>query len=84
MPAVKAAVLRLIRLYQACISPFLGPRCRFQPTCSQYAAEAITIHGLVRGVGMAARRLLRCHPLGPSGWDPVPRGSAQADHPPLR
>ena len=69
---MKAGASALIRAYQLCVSPFLGPRCRFQPTCSQYAREAIETHGLPRGFGMSLRRLLRCHPLGPSGWDPVP------------
>lgn len=68
----KAGAITLIRAYQLCLSPFLGPRCRFQPTCSEYAREAIETHGLPRGFGMSLRRLLRCHPLGPSGWDPVP------------
>lgn len=76
----KAIALALIRAYQLCVSPLLGPRCRFLPTCSEYATEAIENHGLVRGFGMAARRLLRCHPLGPSGWDPVPPKGA--DRPP--
>ena len=65
----------LIGAYQATVSPLLtraGVRCRFQPTCSAYAREAIETHGLPRGFGMALRRVLRCHPLGPSGWDPVP------------
>ena len=72
MSWVKAMAIALIRAYQLCVSPFLGPRCRFLPTCSEYAREAIEIHGPLRGFGMALRRLLRCHPLGPSGWDPVP------------
>ncbi|MCY4477610.1 MAG: membrane protein insertion efficiency factor YidD [Gammaproteobacteria bacterium] len=69
---MKAMAIGLIRAYQLCVSPFLGPRCRFLPTCSEYAREAIDTHGLLRGFGMSLRRLLRCHPLGPSGWDPVP------------
>ena len=69
---MKAGAIALIRAYQLCLSPFLGPRCRFQPTCSEYARQAIETHGLPRGFGMSLRRLLRCHPLGPSGWDPVP------------
>ena len=69
---IKAMAIALIRAYQLCVSPFLGPRCRFLPTCSEYAREAIDTHGLLRGFGMSLRRLLRCHPLGPSGWDPVP------------
>ena len=81
---VKAFAIGSIRAYQLFISPFLGPRCRFQPTCSRYAAEAIEIHGLFRGFGMSVRRLLRCHPLGPSGWDPVPQAGSGIDRPPRR
>lgn len=72
MSWVKVVAIALIRAYQLAISPLLGPRCRFQPSCSQYAREAIEIHGFISGAGLSARRLLRCHPLGPSGWDPVP------------
>ncbi|MBX6420324.1 MAG: membrane protein insertion efficiency factor YidD [Nevskia sp.] len=64
--------LALIRLYQRFLSPLLGPRCRFHPSCSQYAFEAIERHGILRGGGLAARRLARCHPLNPGGYDPVP------------
>ncbi|HTT42847.1 MAG TPA: membrane protein insertion efficiency factor YidD [Steroidobacteraceae bacterium] len=62
----------LIRLYQWCVSPLLGPRCRFYPSCSQYAHEALLRFGLIRGGALAARRLLRCHPWHPGGFDPVP------------
>jgi putative membrane protein insertion efficiency factor len=62
----------LIRSYQAGISPWLPPACRFEPTCSRYALEAIARHGMSRGGWLAARRLARCHPLGDSGYDPVP------------
>jgi len=62
----------LIRLYQRGISPLLGPRCRFYPSCSQYALEALDTHGLLRGLWLALRRLARCHPLNPGGFDPVP------------
>ncbi len=61
-----------IRVYQLVLSPWLGPACRFEPSCSRYAAEAITRHGVWRGTGLAARRLGRCHPLGGAGYDPVP------------
>ena len=61
-----------VRLYQATLSPLLGPACRYAPSCSHYAVEAIERHGLGRGSWLAARRLLRCHPWGGSGWDPVP------------
>jgi hypothetical protein len=61
-----------IRLYQICISPLLPPSCRFTPTCSQYAIEALRKHGPVRGLWLTVKRLLRCHPWGGSGYDPVP------------
>ncbi|WP_295392052.1 membrane protein insertion efficiency factor YidD [uncultured Thiodictyon sp.] len=62
----------LVRLYQLVISPMIGPHCRFHPSCSQYAIEAIECHGLVKGSYLAARRLSRCHPWHPGGLDPVP------------
>jgi len=67
------ALLRgLIRVYQLFISPLLQPSCRFEPSCSHYAQEAIAAHGAWRGSIMTVRRLLRCHPWGGSGYDPVP------------
>ncbi len=67
----------LIRVYQLVLSPLLPPSCRYLPSCSDYAVEAIGRHGAIVGVGLAARRLARCHPWGSSGYDPVPepRGS---------
>ena len=62
----------LIRLYQLVLSPLVGPSCRFWPSCSAYAAEAIERHGALHGSAMAGRRLLSCHPWGGSGYDPVP------------
>lgn len=61
-----------IRFYQLCISPMLPAACRFTPTCSQYAVEAIMKHGIIKGSYLAVRRILRCHPWGGSGYDPVP------------
>jgi uncharacterized protein len=61
-----------IRAYQRVLSPLLGPRCRFHPSCSSYAIEAIEKHGAARGGWLAARRLTRCHPLNDGGLDPVP------------
>jgi putative membrane protein insertion efficiency factor len=70
--AVRAFLLGLIRLYQLTLSPWLGTQCRYEPTCSNYAVEALEQHGVVRGVWLAAKRLGRCHPWGRSGYDPVP------------
>jgi putative membrane protein insertion efficiency factor len=61
-----------IRIYQLLISPLLPKRCRFVPTCSEYAIEAIRRHGVLRGAWLAVRRLLKCHPFHPGGHDPVP------------
>lgn len=70
---MKSILLALIRLYQTAISPYTRPRCRYYPTCSQYAAQAIAAHGALRGSYLAVRRLLRCHPFSRRGWyDPVP------------
>jgi putative membrane protein insertion efficiency factor len=69
---MRAIARGLIRLYQWTISPLLGPRCRFWPTCSHYAYEAVGVHGLWRGSLLAGRRILRCHPWNPGGIDPVP------------
>jgi putative membrane protein insertion efficiency factor len=68
----RALCLALIRIYQLLVSPFLAKSCRFLPTCSEYAAEAIDGHGVLRGGWLAGRRLVRCHPWGGSGYDPVP------------
>ena len=62
----------LIRFYQVCISPLKPPTFRFTPTCSQYALEAFRKHGVFKGFYLTVRRLLRCHPLGGHGYDPVP------------
>jgi putative membrane protein insertion efficiency factor len=62
----------LIRGYQLAISPLLGPRCRFYPSCSHYALEAIETHGAVRGTWLAMKRISRCHPWHEGGFDPVP------------
>ena len=70
--AVSRILLGGIRFYRRAISPHLPPACRYTPTCSAYASEAIERHGAARGSWLAARRLLRCNPLGGSGYDPVP------------
>jgi putative membrane protein insertion efficiency factor len=71
-PVVRLAVL-LIRLYQRFAPPLMRGSCRYTPSCSEFACEALARHGLRRGLALAARRLARCHPLGASGYDPVPR-----------
>lgn len=62
----------LIRAYQYGISPFLGRSCRFQPSCSEYAVESLQRHGVLRGLWLTVRRVGRCHPWHPGGYDPVP------------
>jgi uncharacterized protein len=62
----------LIRAYQLLLSPVLPPACRYEPSCSRYASEAIAQHGAAAGSWLALRRLLRCHPWGGAGYDPVP------------
>ena len=66
-------LIGLVRVYQLTLSPFFGQHCRFTPTCSQYAIEALREHGAWRGTGLALWRLMRCHPWHPGGRDPVPR-----------
>lgn len=68
---MRTIALRILRLYQWLISPLLGPACRYTPTCSHYAAEAIELHG-ARGLLLTGWRLLRCHPFSRGGFDPVP------------
>lgn len=65
-------MLALIRFYQYAISPLIPPRCRFTPTCSQYAVEAVQKYGALKGGWLAAKRIARCHPFGGCGHDPVP------------
>jgi len=69
--SLRTLLIALIRAYQRFISPYLPPSCRFYPSCSQYALEAVGKYGVVRGVWLALRRLLRCHPFHPGGFDPV-------------
>ena len=72
-PSVPARPLvLLVRFYRTWISPVLPPSCRFEPSCSAYALEALTVHGALRGTWLTLRRLLRCGPWHPGGWDPVP------------
>ncbi|QKS27812.1 MAG: putative membrane protein insertion efficiency factor [Accumulibacter sp.] len=69
---MKHLLVALIGFYRYAVSPMLGQRCRFFPSCSQYAAEAVQRHGACRGTSLAVRRLARCHPWNPGGFDPVP------------
>ena len=70
--AVRRGAIGAIRLYQVAISPWLPSGCRFLPTCSCYAIEALERHGTARGLWLTTRRLARCHPFTPAGYDPVP------------
>lgn len=77
-----ARLLRLlVRGYQIVISPILGPSCRYYPTCSAYALQAVERHGALRGSGLALRRIARCHPWHEGGYDPVPDASPQSRPP---
>ena len=69
---MRIIIIGLIRIYQLFVSPLLGPSCRYFPTCSEYAIEAVKIHGIFKGSFLAIRRVLRCHPGCPGGHDPVP------------
>ena len=69
---IKRVLLLLIRIYQLTLSPLLGNACRFEPSCSRYASACIESHGALRGVYLAVRRILRCHPFHPGGYDPPP------------
>lgn len=69
---MKQVLMLLVRFYQYAISPLLGRRCRFFPSCSEYTAEAIQKHGAWKGLRLGAKRVSRCHPWQPGGYDPVP------------
>lgn len=79
MKLLRSAAILPIRIYQLAISPLLPPSCRYQPSCSAYAIEALQRHGLLRGAWLTLRRLGRCHPWGGSGYDPVPDASERGD-----
>jgi uncharacterized protein len=72
---MKRLVAGLIRTYQLTLSPLLGVSCRFHPTCSEYARECVLCHGVLPGGWLAVKRLARCHPWHPGGYDPVPKDS---------
>lgn len=76
---LRALILGLVRAYQAAISPLLPASCRFVPSCSEYARLAVERHGAARGSWLALRRLLRCHPFGGHGYDPVPARRPASD-----
>jgi|GEM_PF-271261 putative membrane protein insertion efficiency factor len=77
---ISTPLIGIIRLYKRWLSPMLPNACRFQPTCSSYAIEALQVHGALRGSVMALKRIGRCHPLHPGGYDPVPkRREAEAE-----
>jgi len=72
-------LIQLVRLYRLAISPWLGSNCRYDPTCSRYAIEALQKHGALKGSWLAAKRIVRCHPWGGSGYDPVPADPKEHD-----
>jgi putative membrane protein insertion efficiency factor len=69
---IRSAALFLLRCYKRFLSPLLPPMCRFEPTCSVYTMQAVERYGALRGSWLGIRRLARCHPFNPGGWDPVP------------
>ena len=69
---LKNMILIILKVYKSAISPFLGSNCRFHPTCSTYAVEAVKHHGAFHGGFLAAKRVFKCHPFHPGGYDPVP------------
>ena len=76
---MQAALIGLVKGYRFVVSPLLGPCCRFHPSCSEYAIDALRRFGPLRGSWLAARRLARCHPFNPGGYDPVPAGPSVDD-----
>ena len=76
----QSIALAILRVYKAAVSPLVPPACRFHPTCSDYAREAIESHGIARGAVLAAKRLIRCHPFSPGGIDLVPKAVRRVDH----
>ena len=72
---IKRFLMKTIRLYQVSLSVIFGPRCRFYPSCSQYTAEALELHGVFNGLTLSFKRICKCHPFYPGGYDPVPPAS---------
>jgi putative membrane protein insertion efficiency factor len=77
--ALAKPLIGLVRLYHVALSPWLGMNCRYQPTCSSYAIEALQVHGVLKGSWLAAKRIGRCNPWGRSGYDPVPSVAEDPD-----
>ncbi|WP_432477919.1 membrane protein insertion efficiency factor YidD [Nocardioides sp. GXQ0305] len=80
---MKYLLIGLLRAYRLLISPLYGQVCRYHPSCSAYALEAVTVHGSLRGTALAVRRLGRCHPWAAGGYDPVPPSRDEADREPM-
>lgn len=80
---MKWLLIGLVKAYQLTLSPLLGPTCRYYPSCSAYAVEALRVHGAIKGTWLAGRRLLRCHPWSPGGVDHVPPRRGEAPPPEL-
>lgn len=76
---MRRLILLLIKAYQLVLSPLLPPQCRFTPSCSEYAQQAVEFHGAARGLYLSARRVLKCHPFHAGGYDPVPDVEASAN-----
>jgi len=77
---VNKVLIAFIKVYQYTMSPLLGPRCRYYPSCSNYAVDALREHGALRGLGLATWRLLRCNPFSNGGYDPVPPRRKECEH----
>ena len=77
---MKSLMLLLIRFYQKCLSPFLPHVCRYKPSCSEYFAQALITHGVFKGSYLGIKRILRCHPWGGQGDDPVPPSNKRNEH----
>lgn len=77
---MRALFIFLIKCYRLLISPLFGQSCRFHPSCSEYAMEAVETHGPLRGVWLSLRRILRCHPFNAGGYDPVPKSCRHSHH----
>ncbi|MEO1751104.1 membrane protein insertion efficiency factor YidD [Thiofaba sp. EF100] len=77
---MRRVLIALVKAYRLLLSPFLGHHCRFEPTCSCYAIDALQHHGALRGSWLTVKRLLRCHPFSPGGYDPVPEPQDKPNH----